>query len=417
MPHEAIIEGSRFFVHDSKFSLSGGDISQQPPVKRRRLKEGISGLMYYHITCQRIGVAETPGGLRFTRDLSLDPLPLEEVRTKVELRKPELLPKQQGRRPGKNLTRPDGPMSSTMVTSPRVPMVKTPCSNETCQKIIQEALEEPDDSEKRLAHKNDHTMVSDYTFLAIKQMAICRASAMDFTSRGKKTKIMRIGFAGFCCRHCDSQNMTINACRSFSSAPDNLASAISNSFALHLGKCAYTPTPIKQALITLKKSHGRQMQQLPYGSQRKCFWALWNRMRMADNIVEGAPIPEQVSPKRTPAAGFSPRRPERNVSSFSSSPSNRLEVNVLHTAFEVNRKNSRVSSFPVSSNESSLKLLNEAEENWDPAENSNLMTKEDRFLISDYVFLTMRQLKIAVPGTTDYKGSRRNNLSTRMAGK
>jgi hypothetical protein len=41
-----------------------------------------------------------------------------------------------------------------------------------------------------------------------------------------------------CCRHCQNLQKDTFSCRSFSSAPDNLASAISNSFSLHLQKCS-----------------------------------------------------------------------------------------------------------------------------------------------------------------------------------
>jgi hypothetical protein len=148
------------------------------------------------------------------------------------------------------------------------------------------------------------------------------------------------------------------------------------------------------------------MQQLLYGSQRKCFFEMWNRMRAADKIVEGEETPnaEQLA-SATAATSSSFSRPD----SIASTP--------IATAIESNRKNARSSSFAVSSNDISLKMLKEAEENWDPvADNDNLMEKDDRFLVSDYVFLTMRQLKLALPTSSDFRGNRRNNILQRMAG-
>jgi hypothetical protein len=56
----------------------------------------MSGLMYYVISCQRIGLQEISGGngIRFTRDLSLEALDMERVRTQVELERPDLIPRQ-----------------------------------------------------------------------------------------------------------------------------------------------------------------------------------------------------------------------------------------------------------------------------------------------------------------------------------
>eukprot|EP00980_Cylindrotheca_fusiformis_P007757 scaffold1648_cov115-Cylindrotheca_fusiformis.AAC.12 len=409
IPHNVRMQGSQWWGSGNDnisitTSSTGGD-AYPPAKRRRRLKEGISALMYYHIACARIGLVEAPGGLRFSRDLSLPPLPLEEVRVQVEEERPELMPKPRQR----HFMGPDRASSSaaTAAAAARAAKGKTPCTNEECQEVIQEALKEEDDLETRLACNSDHSLVTDFTFLAIKQMAICHASAMDFVSRGKKTKLMRLGFAGFCCRHCHALNIRTHACRSFSSAPDNLASAISNSFVLHLAKCPHTPIKIKQALNALKKIHPRQMQQLPYGSQRKCFFQMWDRMRAADKIVEGEELPN-AEELATAASKSMAVRPD-----FSSSNS----TAAVETAIESNRKNSRSAGFPVSSNPNSLKVLKEAEETWDPVnDNDNLMEKDDRYLISDYVFLTMRQLKLALPTPSDFRGNRRNNVLMRIAG-
>jgi hypothetical protein len=123
-------------------------------------------------------------------------------------------------------------------------------------------------------------------------MAICHAVPSDFATRGKKTKLMRLGYAGFCCRHCMEPDgappyITDFSCRSFSSAADNMSSAISNSFTSHLQKCYKTPLRIKKALTAYKRIHQRHMAQLPYGSQRRLIHELWARLRAAD-------LPEQV---------------------------------------------------------------------------------------------------------------------------
>lgn len=395
LPHEARVAGTRVWSP----LLTG---TGTPGIKRVRMKEGISALMYYHISCQRIGLVETPVGLRFTRDLELEPLPFDEVRHKVEEEHPELLPSRARRMV------PHAPRSSGIDSLASPPKVKLQIDDETCKKVLQEALDEDDDLEKRLACKKDSALISDYTFLAIKQMSICHGEAIDFASRGKKTRLMRLGFAGFCCRHCHAKNIAVMACRSFLSAPDNIASAISNSFIPHLLKCPHTPDIIKEALLTLKKSHALQMTQLPYGSQRRLFFELWKRLRAVDKNVEG----QESGSHQTLVEG---QRPDPVPSTRM--PSNNIEPIDMHSlAFDSNRKNARGETFPVTSNEEAAKVLKASEENWNLAENDNLMLREDRHLVSDYVFLTMRQLKIAIPTLTDFRGNRRNNIVDKIAG-
>ena len=68
--------------------------------KRKRMVQGVSGIMYYVISCQRIGLIEVEDqGLRFGRDLSLEPLPFETIRLQVEQERPDLIPKQYQAKP------------------------------------------------------------------------------------------------------------------------------------------------------------------------------------------------------------------------------------------------------------------------------------------------------------------------------
>ncbi|KAL3939188.1 MAG: hypothetical protein SGBAC_006046 [Bacillariaceae sp.] len=404
---------SAMLIQGSEWISGEGEGGTQAPKKRKRCREGVSALMYYHIACERIGLVETAGGLRFTRDLQLEPLPLEQARHKIEETKPELTVKPRQRQVShfpmaiSSSSSLNAYMPQSQQKQQQVKAEKTPCTNEECQQLLQEALQEEDDLSVRLACKGDNEMVSDYTFLAIKQMSLCHASPLDFVSRGKKTKLMRLGFAGFCCRHCHGKNIATHACRSYSSAPDNLASAISNSFVLHLAKCPHTPTKVKQALVALKKIHSKQMQQLPYGSQRKCFLELWKRMRASDKVVEG-----QENPTAEQMAAASA---EAGLTVSASNPDSVRSTSVA-TAIDTNRKNSRSDGFPVSSNEMTLRVLKNVEQEWDPTkDNDCLMDKDDRFLISDYVFLTMRQLDTALPTASDFRGNRRQNTLQRMA--
>ena len=209
-----------------------------------RMLSDMSALMYYTIAAKRIGLVEItsnpalPGtvgggnnkGLRFGRDLSLDPLPFLTVRSQVEREHPELLSKRQVSTTYGRSVLPDQTSSSTASATETVPTVvselrQTIRADDDSERTLMDALNEPDDPDRFLSRRTDRDFVTDYMFLAIRQMLICHATKRDFMTRGKKTKSMRLGLAGFCCRHCGSPDnsdtpvhgvVTDYSCRSFS---------------------------------------------------------------------------------------------------------------------------------------------------------------------------------------------------------
>jgi hypothetical protein len=458
---------------------SGTTVTTSVGTKRKRMKEGMSALLYWTIACHRIGLIEVEGnGLRFGRDLSLEPLPFESTRTTVETEHPELMPKQQQQQSGFGLANtkssdrggspaPDRIQSRVSSTTEGEPTLLALNLPQEVVAVIDEARAEEDDHANLLARQEDQYGLSYFMFLTVKQAALCHASNQDFATRGKKTKLMRVGFTGFCCRHCKQHypsndsggTATIgavdvptfqNSCRSFASSHENLASAMSNSFVLHLLKCVYTPRSIKQALQTLKRTHPRQMQQLPYGSQSRVFMLMWERARAADCMteplndairasiannnddthddsggaisdVEDVPeadddeefVPDNEGSPRSETEAYAPMVPQRVVSSATS------------TSGPGRRSKSKIDSSPglapisrvlVVDDEETKQLLNNVEMNWETTENDGLILPEDKYLISDYVFLCMRQLKVAHPTPADFKGNRRNNVLSKMAG-
>ena len=427
LPHDSklkqLLQESRASQGISSTSLSSPGVTSS---KRKRMPQGMSALMYYTICCQRIGIVEIATGLRFGRDLTLEPLPFETTKLKVEHEQPQLIPKgytssinrastttkikpespgSSRLSPSRAAATPDRARSSSSVGGSMDAVTAAPIiADEVCQKILKEALESVEaDINSGLIRKSDRILVSDFIFLAICQLQVCHASQIDFQTRGKKTKSMRLGWTGFCCKNCSSHSNY--CCRSFSSAPDNLASAITNSFVLHLAKCPYTPRPIQQALSTLKRLHASQMNQMPYGSQRKLFSLVWQRLRSQDkNPSEMPKDPPAISAVPGSASSARVAKPAAQIPK---SPKSRVDLNQVAV---------RGPGFPVSSDEATLKTLKESEDNWDIVTNDNLIALEDRNLISDYVFLTMRQLKVATPTPSDFRGNRRNNVLSRMAG-
>jgi hypothetical protein len=247
--------------------------------RTRRSEGGLPNSLYYVIAAKRIGLVDVKDGIRFGRDLSLDPLPFEAIKAQMDNEMPAA---SRSTSSFHTSNRPNAAAQEPRMTA-----------DEESERVLAEALTEADLPLKFPALGSDKQLVTDYFFMAIRQMAVCHAVPSDFSTRGKKTKLMRLGYAGFCCRHCMEPDgappyITDFSCRSFSSAADNLSSAISNSFTSHLQKCYKTPVRIKKALTAYKRIHQRQMAQLAYGSQRRLIHELWARLRAADRpeVVE-----------------------------------------------------------------------------------------------------------------------------------
>ena len=186
------------------------------------------------------------------------------------------------------------------------------------------------------------------------------------------------------------------------------------------------------------------MQTFVYGSQRHLFHQIWQRLRAADlplsvsateealkvaptnngeeawkgeehdNKKEIEPLaPSQQSSAGNPIATTAELDACNPVASVSEGASTDASDVVV---VDSERENARIANFPVSADPATQEMLKKYESGWDPAENDHLITPADRHLVSDYVFLTMRQLKIAIPREADFRGNRRNNVLARMAG-
>jgi len=365
----------------------------------------VPAALYYTIAAKRIGLINVPEGLRFGRDLKLEPLPLEAVLAQDHQQNNEsAVPVRCG---SVSAAQSDGLSSSSERLS----------ADAASEHVLAEALAKADEPGRYLARASDKNYVSDYIFLCIRQLAICRAVPADFATRGKKTKSMRVGFSGFCCRHCQRVREEADgselarahgpsdfSCRSFSSVADNLGSAITNTFALHLAKCSNVPRRMKEALSAYKRTHQRQMSQLPYGSQRRVFNYIWERLRAAD-------VPEDEMRKRIQILNLGDQQQ-------SSQPSTRISTSgVRRSSSKPGSKggNGRSDpSFPVSNDLETLSILKEAEDSLDPNSNGGLILPSDRGMVSDYVFLTIRNLKVALPTPADVAKGRGQTIMAGM---
>ncbi|KAL3917188.1 MAG: hypothetical protein SGILL_004832, partial [Bacillariaceae sp.] len=372
---------------------------------RKRNRDGMTAALYWTICCRRVGMVETNDGIRFGRDLALKPLPFDRARADAEhAMGPPASPSKQvsGRA---SFASPDRVKSAP--PAPAVPARPIEFPKEAMD-ILNEAIQEVDSLSERPVLREDHGKITHYMFLALKQAIICHAGPPDFATRGLRAKNLRLGYAGLACRHCD-QVASTSSCRKFSSSSDAMGCAIGSAFVPHLLECPYVPRRIQHALQIFKRYHSQQQKALPYGSQRTVYVDIWNRIRASDKDPD--PAEEQLLMEQKQAARDDPAYLPDGVDSRGTS-SRRGKRRSLSDSDPIIP---RGPSFPVSNEAETQEVLRKAEENWDPTENDNLLLPEDKDLISDYLFLCVRQLKVAMPESSDFRVKRRSNLGS-MAG-
>jgi len=120
--------------------------------------------------------------------------------------------------------------------------------------------------------------VSDYVFLTMRQLKIAMPSPSDFKGNRRNNVISRM--PGMCCIHCTNDPaFHAPSGRSFPSAPDNMASALNSSFYNHMQHCPHLDSSVKRALVNLRKIHSQQCSSLTFGSQRRFFNKVYNKLK------------------------------------------------------------------------------------------------------------------------------------------
>lgn len=350
-------------------------VQEAASAKGIRRVHGLPTAHYSIMAAKQLGLVDVERGIRFSRDLSLDPLPFETVRVHVKMELSKTVLPLHGSS--------DMDVLAAASLEPRVQ------ADAESERVLAEAVAEADDP-KFLCKSSDKMFVTDFFFLLMKQMAVCNAIPADFSKQGKKSKSLRIGFAGFCCRWCQSSDGSSSrpfdsSSRSFTSTVDGLSSAITHSFFAHVLKCAFSPKRVKVAIATYKRLHARQMSQLPYGSQRRLIIEIWRRLRAADKT-------EEEMKKENPEAFV---RIEAASASFDVEPKSERDSSIVRDDYSPEDEVfERPPHYPECEDVETREVLKYAIDNWDPANTDGLVLPGDRRLISDYVFLTMRQLKI-----------------------
>lgn len=174
---------------------------------------------YWEESARRVGLADTPHGVRFIRP-----------------------PGDQGQQ------RDD--VSMTCVEIPSTPVVR------------------PEDSE----------LVTSYLFLLLDQMETCRFSEEDRAGGRSKVKDCPVGYPGMQCKHCGGK---AGFGRYFPATLVALTSANSDrNIFNHVQKCRRCPRAVQETLVRLRDEHNQLKNRR--GSRKLFFERLWNRLHCAE---------------------------------------------------------------------------------------------------------------------------------------
>jgi len=111
----------------------------------------------------------------------------------------------------------------------------------------------------------------------MRQLRVAIPEAVE-AQRGRRASSSAL--PGICCIHCHKKDVSVSPSgRSFPSAPDNFASALNSSLFAHMQNCPYLPADLKRALSATRKIHSKQCSSLRFGSQRRFFNLLFDRLR------------------------------------------------------------------------------------------------------------------------------------------
>lgn len=143
-----------------------------------------------------------------------------------------------------------------------------------------ESLEEESTLVRDLLEPGDVNDLTDFTAMAMRQMAPCRAGVGDSSKKGRKH--VPVGFPGLVCTHC----WGMNEGKYFFTSPDSLGTAGGVIYS-HLARCPKFPPEELKKLTTFRGQQAETRKRLKYGAQASYFSRLWTRLHNAKTV--GAP--------------------------------------------------------------------------------------------------------------------------------
>jgi hypothetical protein len=127
---------------------------------------------------------------------------------------------------------------------------------------------------KLIVREDDKDLVTDYLYLLMEQMQTCYFTEEDRSGGRSKIKDISINFPGYECRHCHGR---AGFGRYFPSSVSALSLANSDRNVFnHLQKCRRCPQQIKNELIRLSKAHAQSKNRR--GLRKLFFNRIWERM-------------------------------------------------------------------------------------------------------------------------------------------
>lgn len=119
--------------------------------------------------------------------------------------------------------------------------------------------------------------LTDFTAMAMRQMAPCRAGLADSSKKGRKH--VPIGYPGLVCAHC----WGVTEGKYFFTSPDSLGTA-GGVIYTHLTRCPKFPPSELKRLTSFKGQQAEARKHLKYGAQASYFNRLWKRLHNANSI-------------------------------------------------------------------------------------------------------------------------------------
>ena len=400
-------------------------------------KLGIKPTAYWQIAARRIGLVDVKsggGGIRFGRDPRLPLRTTEEVISEDPtlvgaVRGPDTLVHN-----NKFATKPQS-SNLTLYSMPGFGIVKTKgneASENALAKVVAEikaaaaASEAPgcdrfqginndQPAEKKppdkgngvdngktsfLVHSEDLLLATDFLFLLASQVGIVNASRLDAKLRGKRSKSVRFGAAGFNCRGCTNASNGSSygesaQFRLFPPTPEAFCTSLTQSFLAHLQKCSFIRQEVKSALVAYKRIHSKQVSELPRGANGRYYKLLFSRLKAMDKSPEDMPPDEssQIEPLVAP-----PQQVSTNVESGVIRPTSFLSQVLPLTSGPIS---DRPNGFPRPTEEAAAILAVAMSE--DSSLDDLILRSSEIMLVTDFMVLLMKQLMPCIPSNMDHK--------------
>lgn len=203
---------------------------------------------YWVDSARRLGLVDTPHGIHFGRDPygPLPPLTGPSVNFK------------EGRR--KRMLKASEALAAKKASQPEQPEPVPVVDN------------------RPLVFENDRSLISDYLFLTLEQMAPCTLMEAD---RVGCYKTRKVGFPGLACKHCVGQ---AGCGRYFPASEASLSqTTTSQTIMNHVRNCRRCPNEIRENLEIMKRNRmgpdGKRADKPKHGGRKVFFHRLWCRIQ------------------------------------------------------------------------------------------------------------------------------------------